>query len=241
MDLTLLTCIYNTPFLIDPFFKSFEKYNGDLNIKKLVINTSDDVFECEDILKRKRIPFHILCGATHGKAVNFAFNIIKTKYVLLVDSDILFYKNIKPIYDAFVSGNFTLLGKVEGDRGGKSLYPRVQPWFCFIDLEFIKKNNIQFFDEKRTKESKIKGDRIYDVGSTMYEDIINSENGLVGNAELENKYFKHYEGMSWRMQKYNPYDVDTDIDFGGTHPNKGLYEYGKMIYDQYLKDVQVVV
>jgi hypothetical protein len=71
----------------------------------------------------------------------------------------------------------------------------------------------------------------------MYEDILDAEL-LIGDVRMENKYFKHYEGMSWRVQKFNPDNGDTDIDVGGTHDNKALYDYGIKIREQYEKDIK---
>jgi hypothetical protein len=177
---------------------------------------------------------------SHGVAVNKSFDLVKTKYMLLVDSDVLFLQDIKKPYEKFKEGEFALMGEVVGDRGGKSLYPRVNPWFCFIDVEQLKEHGIQFYDKERSEHSKRKlmnPQRVYDIGSTMFEDVINA--GLtVADAKMEDKYFKHYEGMSWRVQKYNPDNGDTDIDIGGTHNNKALYEYGLMIQKQYENDTK---
>lgn len=240
MDITLLTCVHNTPFLIEPLFKSFEKHNGNLGFKTVVAWTSNDLVimdEEEEIFKKLDIEKVICCpGMVHGEAVNWSLKQIDTRYVLLVDSDILFFKSVEKIYQKIVDGGFVLGGEVVGNRGGKSLYPRVQPWFCFIDLKFLKENNIIFFDFKRTKKSKEEGGRVYDIGATMFEDVIN-RGGTIANFSVENNHFKHYEGMSWHSQKYNPNEQDTDIDFGGTHPLKEVYEHGLRIIEQYKNDV----
>jgi hypothetical protein len=172
---------------------------------------------------------------SHGRAVNYALNFIQNDYILLIDSDVIFYKDIDPIYQKFKESDYTLLGNVSGDRGGKSLYPRVDPWFCFINRRHLVENGIMFFDEGRTLKSRNE-DRLYDVGSTMFEDVLNA-NLKIANFNAENKYFKHYEGMSWRVQKYNPDTGDTNIDIGGTHDNKSLYDYGLLIRNQYYKDL----
>jgi hypothetical protein len=69
----------------------------------------------------------------------------------------------------------------------------------------------------------------------MFEDVLNADL-RIANFNGENKYFKHYEGMSWRVQKYNPRNGDTNIEIGGTHNNNSLYEYGLLIQSQYIKD-----
>lgn len=232
MDLTLLTCNYNTPFLIQNLLKSVRLHcSGDIEI--LVMDTGSPTDASEKVAD---VEYHVMENTSHGDGVNKGFELINTNHVLLIDSDVILHQDIMPIYEKFKNGNFTLLGNVSGDRGGKQLYPRVDPWFCFINLKHLKDHNIKFFDPVRTKQSRTE-DRVYDIGSTMFEDVMNCDL-LVANANLENKYFKHYEGMSWRTQKFNPNDGDTDIDFGGTHNNKTLYEYGTMIKKQYEEDIK---
>lgn len=224
-DLTIVTCNCDTSDLIINLKRSIEKHCSVLP-KILVIDTGE--------LSMMGIQNIKMLNTSHGNAVNAAFDLVKTRYMLLVDSDVLFLKDIKQPYEKFKEGGFVLMGEVVGDRGGKSLYPRVNPWFCFIDLEQLKEHNINFYDHHRTKE--MKSERIYDIGSTMFEDVINAEL-TVADARMENKYFKHYEGMSWRVQKYNPDNGDTDIDIGGTHDNIQLYKLGLYIREQYNKDV----
>lgn len=224
-DLTIVTCNCDTCDLITNLEKSIEKHCSVLP-KIMVIDTGKSSMMGNQNIK--------MLNTSHGNAVNAAFDLVKTKYMLLVDSDVLFLEDLKKPYEKFKECGFALMGEVVGDRGGKSLYPRVNPWFCFIDLEQLKEHDINFYDHHRTKE--IKSERIYDIGSTMFEDVIKA--GLtVANAKMEGKYFKHYEGMSWRVQKYNPNNGDTDIDIGGNHDNIHLYQLGLRVREQYNKDV----
>lgn len=230
-DLTIVTCNHDTLDLIMNLKRSIERVCSNIpNI--LVIDTGKN-----RMMNMNNIH---LPNTSHGIAVNKSFNLVKTKYMLLVDSDVLFLKDIKIPFEKFKESGAALMGEVVGDRGGKSLYPRVNPWFCFIDLQQLKEHDIIFYDKERTERSKIKlmnPPRIYDIGSTMFEDVLNA--GLtVADVKMEGKYFKHYEGMSWRVQKYDPNNGDTDIDIGGTHDNKALYEYGLKVMKQYKKDVE---
>ncbi len=105
-----------------------------------------------------------------------------------------------------------------------------------MNLKLLKENGITFFDPIRTKESR--GTSIvYDVGSTMFEDVMKADLNVI-NFNGDNDYFRHYEGMSWRVGKYDPNKEDTDIDFGGTHNNKALYDYGLLVEKVYQKDIQ---
>ena len=208
------------------------KFVDNIPDELLVINTGNEPFEK---MSKPLWHTHFLKNTSHGDAVNAAFELVKTRYMLLVDSDVLILKDFKKPFEKFKEHGFALMGEVVGDRGGKSLYPRVNPWFCFIDLEQLKKHEIKFYDHYRTKV--LKSDKIYDIGSTMFEDVINA--GLsIGDAKMEGKYFKHYEGMSWRVQKYDPDNGDTDIDVGGTHDNKALYLHGLMVRQQYEQDIK---
>jgi hypothetical protein len=164
-------------------------------------------------------------------------NLIDTPHLLLVDSDIIFYKGFDTILERMIDGDFVLGGEMVGDRGGKKLHNRIQPWYCYMNLSYLKNNGIVFFDYERTEQSKKNGSRIYDIGSTMFEDIINF-GGRIANFNVENNYFQHYEGMSWHSQKFNPTDIDTDIDFGGTHPYKILHQIGLQTRDRYLEDTR---
>lgn len=231
MDLTLLTCNYNTPELIVNLLKSVKQTCSELPYV-VVMNTST---EDSDILDNNNIHYFNVRGFSHGEAVNLAFSKIKTKYILLVDSDVIFLKDFKNAFNKFKEMDLALMGKIVGDCGDKKLYPRIEPWYCFINLEKLKLYRIQFFDRERSKKQD--KEVIYDIGSTMFEDVTNL-NLSIGDVNLENKYFKHYGGMSWREQKYNPNDIDTDIDFGGTHPHKFLYDLAQNIKSQYLKDTQ---
>lgn len=235
MDLTILTCNYNTPELVVNLYKSIKKYSK-LDCDFVVINTSTD--NCsEKILSDNNIKYYNYRGGIHGEAVNLGLRKIDTRYVLLLDSDVLITSDISGIFQKMKSNNLTLMGNVVGDVAGKSLYSRVEPWFCFIDKDNLKRYKIDFFDRERTKKSKQPGsDRVYDIGSTMYEDVVKN-NLLIGNINVENKRFIHYGGMSWRVQSYNPNDVDTDIDFGGTHPHAILKDIGEQVRLKYKKEV----
>jgi len=242
MDLTLITCNYNTPDLIIKLLQSVKKTSSQIpNV--IVINTSTEE-ESDKILSDYNIPYYNLKGGTHGEAVNLAFEKVKTKYILLVDSDVILLKDFFPVFEKFKSQNLTLMGKVVENIGGKNLHSRVQPWYCFLNYHKLKENNIEFFDKERVKQSREENIKIYDVGSTMFEDIQKADL-LIGDVDLENKYFKHYVGMSWYCQKYNPLDGDNDIDFGGTHPHEIFWSVGQQIRTQYnidtefLKDINI--
>lgn len=240
-DLTIVVTNYNTPDLIINLVKSVK--NTHLTLPHMYVgNTGNpqyntvwyDLFPKHDSMIYVK---HTNFGeTTHGEAVNKIMYgpHIDTRYILLVDSDVLFLKDISEPFKKFKESGCVVMGKVTGDRGGKRIHDRVDPWFCFMDLKTLREYKIRFYDHFRSKV--LKSEKIYDIGSTMYEEIL-ANDLTIANVSLEGKYFKHYEGMSWRVQKYNPDNGDTDIDVGGTHDNKALYEYGLKVREQYERDV----
>ena len=204
-DLTLITCSYNTPDITLTMLKSWVAVHNHKQHLLLVDNSTNT--DTQLLLKESNTPFIVNTGAYHGDGVNKALSLCKTEDALLVDTDIIFHK-------------------LEGDRGGKKIFKRVNPWHCFINVKHIRKYGISFFDIKKMKDS-FKTDTLYDVGSTFLEDIKKAKL-KIGDVDLSNTYYTHFEGMSWYKNKYDSSKEDTGIDFGGTHNNFGyvqLYEH----------------
>ena len=214
-DLTLLTCSYNTPDITLTMLKSWMHVHN--KIQRLVLCDNSTNNNTKDLLYDHKVPYTSNPGMSHGDGVNEALKLCKTKYALLVDTDVIFLKDHSIIFQQFKDMDLTIMGKVEGDRGGKSIYNRVNPWHCFVNVEKIKQHGIIFFDKERMKDS-FKTNKIYDIGSTFLEDI-KANNLKIGNVDLLNNYYIHLEGMSWYKNKYDSSKEDTGIDFGGTHNN----------------------
>lgn len=231
-DLTLITCSYNTPDITLTMLKSWTAVHNHKQQLLLIDNSTNT--ETQLLLQKNNIPFVINSGASHGVGINTALSLCKTEYALLVDTDVVFLKDHKDIYEQFKKLNLTLMGKIEGDRGGKKIFKRVNPWHCFINVKHIHEHNILFFNEEKMKDS-FKTDMLYDIGSTFLEDIKKAKL-KIGDVDLSNIYYIHFEGMSWYKNKYDPSKEDTGIDFGGTHNNFGyvqLYEQRAKMFLNY--------
>jgi len=202
--------------------------------QRLVICDNSTNNETKNLLNKYKIPHISRFDMSHGNGVNEALKLCKTKYALLVDTDVIFLKDHNDIFQQFKNMDLAVMGKVEGDRGGKSIYNRVNPWHCFINIEKINQHNITFFNEVRMKAS-FKANKIYDIGSTFLEDIKSC--GLkIGNVDLDGKYYIHFEGMSWYKNKFDCTKEDTGIDFGGTHNNTAYID----AYEQKYKTFQTI-
>jgi len=212
--------------------------------QRLIVCDNSTNSDTKNLLYDHKVPYISYPGMSHGNGVNEALKLCKTRYALLVDTDVIFLKDHSSIFQQFKDMDLTVMGKVEGDRGGKSIYNRVNPWHCFIDVEKIKQHNITFFDERRMKDS-FKTDKIYDIGSTFLEDI-KKHNLKIGNVDLSASYYVHLEGMSWYKNKFDSTKEDTGIDFGGTHNNPAYvsaYEQKHIAFQnikQQYEDVKIV-
>lgn len=230
-DITLISCSYNTPHVTTNMLKSFINFHPECDI--LICENSTDE-KTADFLKKSDIPFIRNKSGLHGPSVDLLFKKITTKYALLVDTDVIFLKNHDDIFQQVCDMNISLMGDIEGDRGGKRIHKRVHPWHCFINIEEINKNKINFYDSERMLK---KESVIYDVGSSFFEDC--KKNKLrIADFKGGNVYYKHYEGMSWRVNKFNDKKKSGDIDNvnDATHDNDNLYRYGVHINQIYSEE-----
>lgn len=232
-NLTLLTCSYNTPVVTDNMLKTFCSLHAK---SKILVSENSTNEETVSILESAGIPFLRNVGGLHGPSVDILIEKCTTDYALLVDTDVIFLREHINIFNQFKSQNIALMGEIVGDRGGKKLHTRVNPWHCFIDIKAVKENNIKFFDIERRLSQ---GERVYDVGSSFFEDVKNSKL-RIADFKGNNYYYKHYEGMSWRVNKYGKSDGDIDTDNTATHTNVRLFEYGKQLLEAYLQETQYI-
>ena len=230
-DLTVITCSYNTPDVTLTMLRSFCAHHSYIN-PLIIDNSTDD--ETEMLLSSSSIPYIRNKGGLHNRSVDILFKNVVTQYALLVDTDVIFLKNQQPIFTKFKQSSVAILGDICGDRGGKKIHNRVHPWYCWLDMEQIKKHHISFFNESKQFS---KSNKIYDVGCTFFEDV--KEAGLhIGDIKLENNYFKHYEGMSWRTKRYGKEDGDIDHNAGAVHNNLSLYQLGRYNEELYRTEIQ---
>jgi hypothetical protein len=235
MDLTFIFCDYLAPELGNNLIKNIRKFHSE---EPIIAAATNEKVDWDLLESDEKTTWVSLPATTHGEGVNLLIQKVKTKYALLLDSDVFLLKPITEIYDKVSKHKLDMAGKVVGDVAGKRLYPRVEPWFCFLNAEKINRHKLRFFDKVRTKDSK-QTNRVYDIGSTLFEDM--KEGWFpVGDIDCNEKYYRHYGGMSWHTTKFDPTQGDTDIDLGGTHPHKGLYDHGLKVKEKYLTDAKVL-
>lgn len=203
-DFTLATCSYNTPVITMNMISSFYMlgYICDLLISE---NSSNE--DTANLLDMNELSYFRNPSMGHSPGVDLLFEKCQTRYMLLVDTDVLFLHDINPLLNEFKQSGAAICGVVQGSRGGLDLYDRICPWFCFFDLKQIKEHGFKFYDSVRFSQhlTEQSGSKIYDTGATILEDIKNANLGVLAISEGDqNYYINHFEGMSWRKDSNNP-------------------------------------
>lgn len=214
-NLTLVTCSFETPKITYSMLQSFVANHGP-GPHDIVILENSRNNETSEILEKNKIIFSKNPGGTHSPSVEIALNKVKTKYALLLDTDVIFLKPIDDLFNLFKKNGLTLMGQLMESRGGYNLYPRISPHACFINIDNIRKHNIHFHDQEKIDRTgsngffgnipiqKNNGGKYYDCGSSFFEDIQNT--GLkIGkiNSMLENTIY-HAESGSWATKSGIP-------------------------------------
>ena len=234
-DITLISCSYNTPQITLTMLKSFRKLHPELESLDIILMENSTNEETVELLKENNVPFVRNIGFTHNQGMEVAFDMCKTKYAIVVDTDIVFRKNITDLYNLVKENNWNLVGTECGDRGGLKLFPRIHPWFMIVDVEYVKANKIVFCDMVKMEQNNsshltsstfvnyIPEHRVYDIGSTFYEDLKNVGADIKHYPECES-YYEHYEGSSWHRDC----------------PIKELAEVGQKTWNRYQKEIELV-
>jgi hypothetical protein len=235
-DLSLITCSFETPLITETMLKSFKSIHNEFDSMNIVIMENSRDEETRNMLDSYGIPYVKNSGGTHSKSMDIAFEKCKTKYALVVDTDIIFKKNIVPVFGMIQNNKIDLCGLECGDRGGYKLMTRIHPWFMFVNVEKINKLGIKFHDEDRINKTQSQGfyqnvpinnikldEPMYDVGSTFYEDVKN--HGLkIANTPVIQNWFQHYEGSSWQRKS----------------GHAGFEQLGNYVWDLYQKEISAV-
>ncbi len=211
-DLTVVICSYkaNREFML--CLHQLARYGFSKSQLMIYENSPATYKSNREFLNKYSIEYIDNPDGTHAGTINKALEAVQTKYALLLDSDCFCIADPVQFIDKLKKHNIQLFGDICGDRAGYHIHKRVHPWWCFIDVEFLHKNKIQFVDFERMEKSNSitfidrtrLGERrdqrgyYYDAGSTMYEDVVNA-GGLAADIG-DSKPYIHIEGASWRRE-----------------------------------------
>lgn len=225
-DITLLTCTFNnnllTKCMIMSCYKQLKKEIPivimDNGTTELCSSDLKEMFNVIDNSNYQLTKNYNQISRNHCASIDYAIkNLIHTKYMILCDNDILYNSNItKLIEELNKNDEIDCCGEIE--LHNKLKYPfRLLPFFCIINVDKMKQQNINYFDENRCmnqldtnfdnngnwKNNIIKDNKEYgDTGSSFLWDI-QDKKWNIKNIKINN-YIKHYAMASWNPQvKFN--------------------------------------
>lgn len=194
-NITFLTATFNVHTFTLNMLKSLYALLGNKlpQIKILDNSTSNffpiirnDFIDVIDNTNFKHTKNYNQPSKNHCSSIEYAFSLIKTKYVLLFDNDIIFKQNFIDFFNSYEDYN------IIGEIGYDIIEPnRLFPYLCLIDLEFCKKNNIHYFDNSRCMEN-----GIMDTGCSFLLDC-QSKNAIINNVHI-NDFIIHLKGGTLR-------------------------------------------
>lgn len=186
-NLTLFTVSFNNNILTSLMIKSFYKNVGtcetvivDNGNQEAVNEDMKSIFTVIDNFNHKLLQNLNQCSKNHCLAIDYVLkNVIKTKWVLLVDNDVFFKPSVKEFLENFNEKEFDCAGEIGWDDAPPT---RLFPYFCLINVEKFRLEQLSYFDEKRITEDPPIGKHIgirgpntpcwyHDTGSSFYEDI----------------------------------------------------------------------
>ena len=201
-DITLVTVNWNQKPSLELLLKSYVQhhYAGESLKLMLVDNGSGD--GSKEWLLENQIPFfNFADNIGHEQAINAIYEEIKTKYVLLVDSDVQFKDFVWDYIDCLSEGCVSAGELIDKNFINETkIKDRVSPWFTLFDYHKVRDAGIKTF---RTNQ-----DWTYDVGSEFYENIVKAGfsnyniERLPGNQDndlISMKYekYRHWGKVSW--------------------------------------------
>lgn len=201
-DVTLIVVNWNQRPCIELLLKSYCQHHYIGSPLKLILFDNGSEDGSKEWMLENDIPFiSSSVNIGHENALNKIYNQIKTRYALLVDSDVQFKGYVFDYLDNL--DNIVVSAGELIDKNyinGTKIKDRISPWFTLFNYERVKEAGITTF---RANE-----DWTYDVGSEFYENIVRAgfQNfnidrlpGDQDNDLISMKYekFRHWGKVSW--------------------------------------------
>lgn len=213
--ITLITVNWNQQPALELMLRSYVQYhqyhfNSLLNLV-LVDNGSTD--GSKEWLRENEIPFIDLPkNLGHGDGVNIAYQEVKTKYVLLCDSDIEFTDSIYT-YLNLMRDKCISVGELISDVifNGCQIKPRISPWFWLFDYQLMTQNGINIWWG---------GDSSYDAGSWYWEQMHTKgyTNYNLTRKSVQEKgigivydKFNHFGSVSWDLKLFPEHSTEINL------------------------------
>jgi len=234
--ITLATVNWNQRPALELMLKSYVKYHYAGEPLKILVYDNDSSDDSVKWMLDNNIPFtKSPTNIGHENALNVIYKQTRTKYLLVVDTDIEFkvdtHEHYLPQLDPFV--NIAAGEYIDWDRMGDSkIKPRLSPWFFLFDIKKMKELGVTCFRDPNCT------DWSYDVGSWLTEKIIASGYTFVNIPRLPSdqdrdpvgmkyKTHDHFTRVSWNLE--NHMDRHDEVMMRREHILSRLEEYKDIV------------
>jgi len=210
-ELSIATVNFNTPLYISVLIKSIQKnnswYTGKLHVydngyphtvldgeQQLYIGhyiNNDFYAEFSKYEEPSDPGCRHFCSAKHCKLLDKIIYDCQTKYLLILDSDVILTKNFKNLYQFVKDDDAIACGYIKRPDG---YAPRLAPWFSIIDVEKVKALGIRYYDPKRIIF--IDGNTYHDTGASFLDDCKKTAYEVL-ELPKDNLVYLHYKGGSY--------------------------------------------
>lgn len=197
---------FNTKEPLELTLKSYVKHHYEGKPLKLLLADNFSQDNTKAWLHQQEIPFmDNFENIGHENMLNILYERVTTKYVLLSDSDVLYYQNCNHYFDLLKEGVVAAGDLIRGDNLGSPVKPRLGAWSIWFDIDACRAAGITWF-RRSTNWA-------YDVASEFYENIWTRNLGvhiiprLPGHLDYDIEGMKygthsHYGKMSWQLDKH---------------------------------------
>lgn len=223
-NITVLSVNWNARPVMELMLRSLVKHHGSCKLM-LVDNGSTD--GSKEWLYEQQIPFlDFPTNIGHEAAINIVYPSITTKYVLLVDTDVIFYDNVFTYLDQFNETIVAAGDLVKGDQLHEAVKPRLGAWFILFDIEACRKVGITKFRDT--------SDWSFDVGSHFYDRlwkanlqplIIPRKSGNIDSdiIGMDFEKFGHFGKLSWNLENHR--DRESEVNMRRKYVESRLNEF----------------
>lgn len=224
MNITLLSVNWNARPAMELMLKSFVTHHGQVRLMLADNGSTDD---SKQWLYDQGIPFlDFPTNIGHEQMLNVLYPAITTKYVLLVDTDVIFNDSVFGYFDQLVGPIVAAGDLINGDQLNSPIKPRLGAWFIAFDIERMRSVGVTKFRTKQAWD--------YDVASEFYENIwmnnlqpliIDRLPGNIDNDVEGMKYgkFSHLGKVSWDLSKHG--DREHEVKMRRDYINLRLNEF----------------
>ena len=203
-DITLVAVNWNQKKALELFLKSYIKHHHSGYPLRLLLADNGSTDGSKEWLKDNKVPFiNLPKNLGHDGALSVVYGEVKTKYILLCDSDIEFLDNVH-IYTNKITGNNISVGELLDNDiyNGQKLKPRIATWFWMFNYEIMREAKINVWRGS--------SDWLYNTGAWYWEQMLKmgySNYNLVSKSPIKgsgigNEYdkFNHFGSVSWDLE-----------------------------------------